>query len=242
MSYFKFNGIKSSDLGIRIKSKNIYSTPKYDANLVSIPGRNGELISSNRRVPNSSVSYTCFVPAKSIEELSGKITIIKNWLYSEPDRYHDLEDSYDSSFKRKAVFNSKLDIADEVNVIGTFTVMFSCKPQRFLISSLSIESHASAFTVNNPYSLAAKPYLKISGNGDITLVMQSDDSNKVWNIKEVESYIECDAELMSFYKGTVLQNGKVSGDGFPELRPGNTTISWTGNVTKVEIIRRLVSL
>lgn len=46
MNYFIYNGIKSSDLGVYIQNKNTFSSPKYDASFVSIPGRNGDLISS----------------------------------------------------------------------------------------------------------------------------------------------------------------------------------------------------
>lgn len=242
MNYFIYNGIKSSDLGVYIQNKNIFSSPKYDASFVSIPGRNGDLIASNGRYPNTSISYTCFIVAKSIEELSDKVTTVKNWLYKEPDRYHDLIDSYDVNFKRKAVFNSKLDISDEVNKIGTFTVVFSCKPQRYLVSTLEKETYTEEFVVNNPYSLNAKPYLKIYGSGDITLTISSEGTNKIWIIKNVEEFIECDSELMNFYKGTELQNGKVTGDDFPELFTGDNSIAWKGDVTKVEIIKRLVTL
>lgn len=113
MSYFIFNGISSESMGIRIKSKNVYSAPKYDVTLTTIPGRDGDLISPNGRFGNVSVSYTCFLPAKSIAELSEKLTKVKNWLYTEPNKYHDLTDSYDVRFMRKALFNSKLDISDE---------------------------------------------------------------------------------------------------------------------------------
>lgn len=242
MNYFIYNGIKSSDLGVYIQNKNTFSSPKYDASFVSIPGRNGDLISSNGRYPNTSISYTCFIAAKSIEELSDKVTIVKNWLYKEPDRYHDLIDSYDLKFKRIALFNTKLDISDEVNKIGTFTVVFSCKPQRYLVSTLEKETYTEEFVVNNPYSLNAKPYLKIYGSGDITLTISSEGTNKIWIIKNVEDFIECDSELMNFYKETELQNGKVTGDDFPELFTGDNSIAWKGDVTKVEIIKRLVTL
>lgn len=242
MNYFIYNGIKSSDLGVYIQNKNTFSSPKYDASFVSIPGRNGDLISSNGRYPNSSISYTCFIVAKSIEELSDKVTLVKNWLYKEPDRYHDLIDSYDLKFKRIALFNTKLDISDEVNKIGTFTVVFSCKPQRYLVSTLEKETYTEEFVVNNPYSLNAKPYLKIYGSGDITLTISSEGTNKIWIIKNVEEFIECDSELMNFYKDTELQNSKVTGDDFPELFTGDNSIAWKGEVTKVEIIKRLVTL
>ena len=55
MSSFIFNDISSDVLGVKIKSKNVYSAPKYDASLLTIPGRDGEIVSSNGRFPN--VSY-----------------------------------------------------------------------------------------------------------------------------------------------------------------------------------------
>ena len=66
MNYFIYNGISSKDMGVRISSKNIFSAPKYDLAFQSIPGRDGDLISHNGRFPNLMVSYTFFIPAKSI--------------------------------------------------------------------------------------------------------------------------------------------------------------------------------
>ena len=117
MNYFIYNGISSKDMGVRISSKDIFSAPKYELKFQSIPGRDGDLIYSEGRYPNTSVSYTCFIPAKSIQELADKITAVKGWLYTEPDRYHTLSDSYDTAFFRRAVFNNKLYITDEINNI-----------------------------------------------------------------------------------------------------------------------------
>lgn len=242
MSYFTFNNISSESLGVHIQSKNVYSAPKFDVTLTAIPGRNGDLINPNGRFANVNISYTCFVAAKSIAELSSKITAIKNWLYTEPDKYHALTDSFDSGFKRYAVFNSKLDISDEINKIGVFTVSFSCKPYRYLLSGETRETHTTSFSLINPYQFIAKPYLKIYGTGTGQLVFQNSGVNKVWNFTSLDGYIECDSELMNFYKGTVLKNNLVSGPSFPELGVGNTTISFSGGITKVDIIPRWVSI
>lgn len=52
MNYFEYNGIKSSDMGLHIHKKNVYSSPKFDSQFVSVPGRNGDLIVSNNRFEN----------------------------------------------------------------------------------------------------------------------------------------------------------------------------------------------
>ena len=66
MNYFEYNGIRSSDMFVRISKKTIFSAPKYDLTFQSIPGRDGDLISPNGRFPNVTISYTCFIPASSL--------------------------------------------------------------------------------------------------------------------------------------------------------------------------------
>lgn len=241
-NFFTYNGVSSESLGIRIQSKNVYSAPKYDVTLTSIPGRNGDLVSPNGRFGNGSLSYTCFVPARTIAELEEKLTKIKNWLYGEAGEYHPLTDTYDEKHLRYALFNNKLDISDEARRIGTFTVTFSVKPFRYLLSGLEKQTFTADFTLTNPYAFTAKPYLKIIGTGSGSFTVQSEGNNKIWQFLEVDGYIECDSELMNFYKDTVLKNSVVTGDGFPELRKGVNSISFDGDITGIEIIPRWVSL
>ena len=96
--------------------------------------------------------------------------------------------------------------------------------------------------LTNPYPVKAKPYIKIYGAGKATLTVQTPSTNESWNFSALDSYTECDSELMNFYKGTKSKNDKVTGSGFPCLYPGKNTISYTGGVTKIEIIPRWVTL
>lgn len=242
MSYFIFNGHRSDEFDLRIQNKTIYSVPKFDALAISIPGRDGDLLDPSGRFGNVGVSYTCYVPAKSIQDLSDKLTRIKNWLYDEVNKYHDLTDSYDAKFKRRAVFNNKLDISDEARKIGVFTLSFSCLPFRYLLEGLDGIEATDTVTLINPFNFTSKPYLKIYGSGDGTLVIQNGEGNKIWNITEIDEYIEIDSELMNCFKGTELKNRNVSGDGFPEFSKGDNVLSFNGGITRVEIITRWVCL
>ena len=112
MNYFVYNGVSSLDMGLRIESKNVFSAPEYDVTFQSIPGRNGDLILPNGRYPNVQVTYSVFLPAKSIAELAEKITKVKAWLYGEQNAYHSLSDSYDTLYTRKAVYSGSLDIEE----------------------------------------------------------------------------------------------------------------------------------
>lgn len=78
MNYFVYKGVRSSDMGLRIEKKEVFSAPKYDVEFLSIPGRSGDLIAGGGRFPNAQVTYSVFLPAKSIAELSQKITAVKD--------------------------------------------------------------------------------------------------------------------------------------------------------------------
>ena len=47
---------------------------------------------------------------------------------------------------------------------------------------------------------------------------------------------------MNAYKGDLLQNNKMLTGTFPKLAAGVNDISWTGDVSKIEIIPRWVKL
>ena len=237
-NYFVFNGHSSLELGIKIKSKNIYSSPKRDLSLVSVPGRDGELVNSNKRYGNATITYTCFLPAKSIDELNTRIRNVKKMLYFDNDSYHELTDSYDPSFMRYAIFNSKLDITDQVNKIGSFTVTFSVLPFKYLIESLEPVEIGNGATLFNPYPFASKPCLKITGNGNIAITISNSKGSLVYRFNYVDEYVECDSELMNVFSGTVLKNSSFIADSFPVLEPGDNHISFSGEVLKLEVIPR----
>ena len=195
MNYFEYKGIRSSDMGIRIESKNVFSGPEYEVDFLSIPGRDGDLISGSGRFPNVQVTYSVFVPAKTISELSAKITAIKAWLYSGLNSYHTLSDTYDTPFTRRAVFAGKLDIEDEMNRIGVFTVSFSCKPYRYDdAGTVSTTLSASGDVLINPYPFISRPLIRIEGKGKGTLTIQSEGVNATWNFSGIDGYVEADSE------------------------------------------------
>ena len=107
MTYFTYNGRSSADFGLHIEKKDVFSAPEYDAEFISIPGRSGDVINPNRRFANIKVTYTVFLARKNTDALVSVLRDIKGWLYSEPDRYHELSDSYDAEYFRYGVISGK---------------------------------------------------------------------------------------------------------------------------------------
>ena len=242
MNYFVYKGIKSSDMGLRIESKEVFSAPEYEVDFLSIPGRHGDLIGDGGRFPNAQITYSVFLPAKSITELSQKITAVKGWLYSGLNSYHTLSDTYDTEFTRKAVYAGKLDIEDELNRIGVFTISFSCQPFRYSIAGAKSQLVGNGKSLTNPYPFQSQPRIRVVGNGEGTLTLQSADSNATWTFTDIDEYVEIDSEMMNCYKGTEPKNDTVAGDGFPILYPGENTFSFSGGIKGISVFPRRCSI
>ena len=239
MSHFTYNGRSSADFDLHIEKKDVFSAPEYDAEFISIPGRSGDIINPNRRFSNIKVTYTVFLARKNAAALASVLRDIKGWLYSEPDRYHEVTDSYDTEYFRYGVISGNLDIEEQLNKVGSFTVTFNCKPFKYSFAGQqTVAADASELTITNPTAFESKPYIKLYGSGAVTLNILSGGSTNAWTISVIDEYIEIDSELMNCFKGTALKNDKVKGAAFPVLKPGTCTISCTGDVTRIEVIPR----
>ena len=225
MNSFSFNNQSSANFGLYVSGKDIYSAPAYDQQFVSVPGRNGDVIIDNGRYNNIDVSYTCYC-----KDLSSNIKNIKQWLCK--PGYFKLTDTYDPSYFRYASFASKLKVDELLKNVGKADIVFNCKPFRYSTAGQTKITKTSSWTLNNPESFPALPYIKITGSGAVTLNIGS----KAYSFTSIPTYLEIDSELMCCYKGSTLYNNRINFTEFPVLQPGNSSISWTGTVTKVEII------
>lgn len=237
MTFFTYNGRSSADFGLHIEKKDVFSAPEYDAEFISIPGRSGDIINPNRRFANIKVTYTVFLARKNAAALATALRDIKGWLYSEPDRYHELTDSYDAEYFRYGVISGNLDIEEQLNKIGCFTVTFNCKPFKYSFAGQqTVTVDASELTITNPTAFESRPYIKLYGSGTVVIMIQPQGRGMM--ISNLDEYIEIDSELMNCFKGTVLKNDTVTGDSFPTLQPSTSTISCVGAVTRIEVIPR----
>lgn len=227
MQYFTFNGQSSSDFGLVISKKDIYSAPASDVSFVSVPGRNGDVLIDGNRFNNVTVSYDV-----ALKDIKSRATAIKLWLCSVG--YFVLTDTYQPTYFRMAAFSSNLKIDELIENVGQAQISFNCKPFKYSFAGRETVTLTDTGTVTNPEAFLSQPYIKITGTGNITLHIGSNS----YSITGVSSYIELDSELMAAYKGSVLCNDKINFTEFPVLPPGTNSISWTGTVSKVEIIPR----
>jgi predicted phage tail component-like protein len=227
MNYFTFDNQKSSDFGLTISQKDIYSAPVSDVSLVPVPGRNGDVLLDNNRFNNITVSYDV-----AFRNVKSRASAIKLWLCRAG--YFVLTDTYQPTYFRMAAFSSNLKIDELIENVGQAQISFNCKPFMYSLAGQDTITLTDTGTVTNPEAFLSQPYIKITGTGNVTLHIGSNS----YSIVGVSSYIELDSELMAAYKGSVLCNDKINFTEFPVLPPGANSISWTGTVSKVEIVPR----
>lgn len=237
VNFFRFGGENSKDHGVYIKSKKVYSTSARVIETTVIPGKNGALYMDQGYFENVPVEYACFADPPPGFTLSQTAADVKGWLFGNLG-YCRLEDSYDKDYFRYGYLSGGLDVEDIVDKLGEMTISFSCKPFRYRKSGEKSLVLTSSNTLYNPERFPSKPYIKIVGNGEGTLTVGS----QTLTLKEIDEYLEIDCEMMNCFKGTELRNSMVSGDRFPELLPGKTGISWSGNISRVEIKPRWCTL
>lgn len=223
----------SEDIGVYISGNGVYNAPERDYEMVSIPGKNGQLAIDHGRYENIEVTYPCFIWADTQQEFREKMRTIRAKLTSKLG-YKRLEDTYHPDEYRMAIYKAGIEV-DPVyyNRAGEFELTFDCKPQRFLKSGENQVTVANNGAITNPTLFESLPIIETQGAGTLTI------NNSTITITNTGKTI-LDSEMMEAYmeeNGAIIpKNDSVSGE-FPKLQSGANTVSRTG-ITSVKITPR----
>lgn len=221
-----FNGKSSADFGVWISGGGTFNAPTRDADIETIPGRNGALIFDNGRYNNITVKYPAFISRR----FQPRIDAFRAFMASAVG-YCRLEDTYHPDEFRLASFRNGVDVSTAVrNMGGTFDLEFDCKPQRWLKSGEKFTAYASGAKIANRTDFDALPIIRASGNGTITL------NGTTITISGNSGLIFIDCDLQDAYNGTTNKNRFITPN-FPKLSPGDNTLTYSG-VTGVQIMPR----
>lgn len=232
-NYLTFDGISTKDFGVYISGDGTYNAPARSREVISVPGRNGDLIIDNGRYENAEVPYHAFI----YRNFSVNIEGLRNLLLSRTG-YVRIEDTYHPDKFRLGVYsgNFQTDVVECLEA-GKFDLTFNCKPQRFLKSGYDLTFGGDAYSFTGDGSLLndtaqiAKPLLRVYGTGSFTI------SGETMTISSANVYTDIDCDLMDAYKGTTNCNGNISGS-FPVLYPGDNAVTIGGGISRMEIIPR----
>lgn len=230
MGVIIFNNESSADRRIRVAHPPGYAYPERDYTITHIPGRNGDIIQDNGCYKNVERTYEVSFDAPS-EDFAMYANAVSSWLHSTTG-YARLEDSYEPEYYRMAVYKESNIFENLYNQAGTATIVFECKPQRFLKTGETPVTVISGRFLINPTGFDAYPLIQVIGTSGVLTV----NGNQI-TLSSIDGYTMLDCELQDAYKETANKNSTVSGT-FPVLKPGSNAISWTGDISSVIITPR----
>lgn len=237
INQFSFAGKKSyDDMGLIITETPVVSCPQRDVEYIGISGCSGDILADNGRYLNTNISYKVAVLSDD-SNVEVSLRKVRAWL-ARNIGYQILSDTYDPGYFRYAAVSGEIEFTQTLRAIGAGTIKFNCKPFRYSLEGQQLITITGESTLNNPEAFESAPHIKVIGSGNITLYV----NNKAFAISSVDENIELDSEIMAAYKGTALQNNKTNFVDFPRFVPGDNSISWAGNVTKIEVTPRWCTL
>lgn len=167
------------------------------------------------------------VRAKSIIEKQNDII---DWLTNLKD--NKLTFSFMSD-KYYIVKNVQIEnITRNFNRYNTIETIFTLEPFKY--------KHEHIITITGPTNLfytgtvPGELNIKIYGSGNIQLTI----NNETVQINNVNGYVELDSKLLLCLNSDKTSKSRDMIGHFPLLDIGSNTISWTGNVSKLEILPR----
>ena len=237
INQFIYNEKKSyDDMHLIITDTPSRVSPARRISSIDVSGRNGNILIDEGCFENGEVKYSvALIPGEFDMPLA--VRKIRRWLQGDVG-YFKLSDTYDPNYYYLACYTGILDIADKLGKLGETTLTFTTKPFRYRNDGENELVISAETTIFNPEDWESTPYIKIIGNGNITLSI----NNSSFGFTDVNEYIEIDGDIQSCYKGTTLQNSKTSFISFPKFCSGKNNISFVGNVTKIIILPRWCTL
>lgn len=225
MGVIIFNNKSSADCRIQVAHPPGYAYPERDYTITHIPGRNGDIIQDNGCYKNVERTYEVSFDAPN-EDFATYANAVSAWLHSTTG-YARLEDSYEPNYYRMATYQESNIFENLYNQAGTATIVFECKPQRFLKTGDNNITIQNSLTIMNPTGFEAYPLFKVTGTSGVLTV----NGNSI-TFSSIDGFVMLDCELQDAYKESVNKNSTISGT-FPVLRSGSNTISWTGDISSV---------
>ncbi len=221
--WFEWNGVRSTDLGIRVTELPPITLPAERVSFVNVPGRAGSLTVLENEDVYDDLLLTATCVVQNTEQLDEIAAYLKG---SGKVSFANREEGY---YFARIVNQIPFEKILRGNPHRQFAVTFRCKPFFYLDDSPTYTLTKMTF-LTNPGAVRAEPVITVYGSGDITLMV----GMTIVELTGVNGSITLDTPRMEAYCGNVSANMKVSGE-YPMLGTGATAVSWSGNVSKVTV-------
>lgn len=220
LNSFRYAGKASTEFGVYISGAGTFAAPEREVEVVTIPGKNGDLLYDNKRYRNTEISYRCGI----VKDFESNFKAFRNWILSRRG-YQRLTDSYHPNEFYQAYVLAELNPELTADLkAGEFTMTFSRKPERYLIDGEIPKDMTASGTIYNPTLFASAPLIRVNGTGTLMV------NDTLITITGDQMYTDIDCEIQDAFYGDLNLNSRVTVDGFefPKLEPGENTITLNG--------------
>lgn len=233
---FKFGNKATTDFHMFVEKFPAQTGAQRKFTTVSVPGRNGDLHFLENAFTNYTQPYACYFHGQL--PMPEQAHAVKAWLLGD-GAYRRLEDVYDPKYFRLASYLGPLDIENTLNKFGRCMVYFDCAPQAFLKSGEHSVEFLNSGRLYNPTAYTALPLITVYGEAAGTVKIGS--FTVTINTITAPITLDCDTQNAYSQVGEGAKkncNGDIRAVPFPALTPGDNEISFSGGITKIEIIPR----
>lgn len=216
-TYFTYNGIKSSDMGVILCVTPPITRASKRYNQIYVDGKDGCEVDE--------LGYSAYEKKLQIGINKGAdLDEIMDWLtgegkltiWNEPDVYYEVKILQQIDYTRALRFH-------------TATVTCLCQPYKYSTT----ETTVAGLTINNTSNCIQLPTIKVTGTGEITLKVNNVEICSV-TLSSSVPYISMDSTTQDAYYNSALANRSMSGD-FIRFAKGSNTLAYTGTVTAIDI-------
>lgn len=224
-NYVIINGVNSNTKkGLAIKELPPITKPSIRTNTETIDGRDGDLVTK--------LGYSAY--DKTIE-----IGLFGNYDINEIISYFNQDGEIIFSNENDKYYNfqilNQIDY-EELIKFRTANVTFHCQPFKYEVGETAISLSSGDNTVKNKGNIYSKPIISITGSGNISVSL---NSNQIFSIDlSEEDDIVIDIEKLEAYDPDdySLLNRKVTGDYDDfKLNVGDNTVTLSGTITDASI-------
>lgn len=214
---FIWNGISSDEMNVKVISLPPISLSTENVEELPIEGRDGFLTEFK--------GYSGGTKEVEADYLGENPYSICNWLTGNGEVIFN----NDENFYYKARISNQIPLEQVItNYMYNFLIIFRCQPFKYFINGKKkINIISSGIVLNNFGNKEALPYIKIYGSGNISVNI----NGRAFTISNLDSSIGIISEIQEVEEE---KGGLMEGE-FPYFDIGKNTITYTGNVTKIEI-------
>lgn len=217
-NYLTFGTIDSRDYGVYISGSGRLNIPERVYEMVSVPGKMGDVPVDYRKVANAELIYPAFFAPiggsfGNYATLNDAVGALRYALLS-THGYAKLTDTYDSTHYRKAVFLGDIDVTPTDGFdAAEFDLSFNVAPQRYIdLDDITVAANVTKTLTLTEFpadKMILEPIITVTGTGSITFKDVSDNVLKTITITQNPGTVVINSQLKECYAGSNSANNFV---------------------------------